>query len=387
MVELNTKLRELAAQPYTEHPFLSIYLDWNPDGNGKRPQVQTLEQELRGFALRWGGHSEGRTSFEADRERIMEYVQREAPADASGLVIFACQAAGVWETMAFQAPIQTHIAEDRYPHLLQLAQLVDDHEPYAVVLADGQEAHILVVNLESVEQVAETSAGEPIKRFQQGGMAQMLFQRRTDNLIKAHTKDIAAELQKVIDQHQLDHVVIACNDSVKGIVIANMTDKIKERLIDTINMDPTRPLPEVLTRVEPLIQAAERQQEADMVTTFDDQMSTKGGMAAAGASAVALALSKGQVETLLMTQNFAGEGGECESCGMLIAGDWTMCPYDHSKLLPVDLREMFVTKAIQGSSALQFVMESASLDLHDGVGAILRYRDDVPERGEEYPGP
>src|SRR5687768_2230516 len=103
--DLHAVLQELTASPSTEHPFLSIYLNWVPDGNGKRPAVRILEDELATISERLAGDTADREGFEADRRRIIDYVHREAPKDARGLAIFACHAQGVWTALPLQAPV------------------------------------------------------------------------------------------------------------------------------------------------------------------------------------------------------------------------------------------------------------------------------------------
>jgi peptide subunit release factor 1 (eRF1) len=377
--EVQSALSELTAYPSTDHPFLSVYLDWVPDTNGRRSSVMKLEQALADISGRFAGDAERREGFEADRQRIMDYANRGAPKDARGLAIFACSAEGIWQALPLQAQVETEVVVDRFPHMFQLARLIDDYETSAVVLAEGQEARIFVIALGQADQVGETEASEKIKRFDQGGQAQMLFQRRTDNLIKAHVKDIAAELEKVIARYDVKHVVIAGNDSIKGTVMNNLPDQIKAKLIDYIHLERNSSMRAIVEAVEPMIREAERRQEADAVAQLEMQMTAKGGLAAAGASDVATALSKGQVGTLLLLQSFTGMGGECPNCGALRAGQRTKCPYDGSELQPVDLREAFTARALQQSAEVQIVEASAYLDQFEGVGALLRYRDDTQE--------
>ncbi len=376
---LQSALQELTSYPGTEHPFLSIYLDWTPDGNGQRPAVRVLEDELAALSEQLAGDAVHREGFEEDRQRIMGYVNRTAPKDARGLAIFACAAEGIWQTLPLQAPVETKIAADRYPHTFDLARLIDDYETSAVVLAEGQEAHIFVIALDSAEQVGATEAPEKIKRFDQGGQAQMLFQRRTDNLIKAHTKDIAQELDKIIKRYDARHVVIAGNDSIKGAIMDSLPDQIKAMLLDYIHLERNSSLKAIVETVEPLIREAERQQEADAIAELEKRMTARGGLGALGVADVALALSKGQVSTLLMLQSFGGAGGECPNCGMLRAGQRNKCPYDGAEMQPVDLREVFIARAVQQSAEVQIVEASDYLAEHDGVGALLRYRDDVDQ--------
>src|SRR3954470_20060519 len=321
-------LQALAGYPGADEPFLSIYLDWMPDGSGKRPSLRILEDELAAIAERMAGDAAHRDGFAADRERIMTYLNREAPKDARGIAIFACHDQGIWITLPIQATVETSIVVERYPHIFQLARLIDDYEPCAVVLAEGQEARIFVIGLDYAEQIAETEAAEKIKRFDQGGEAQMLFQRRTDNLIKAHMKDLATQLERIIARYDVRHVIIAGNDSIKGMVMAALTAPITARLVDYIHLEPNSSMKTILETIEPMLHEAEQRQEAEQMAELEKQVTAKGGLGALGVPETALALSKGQVQTLLMLQGFSGTGGECVNCGMLRAGQRDTCPYD-----------------------------------------------------------
>jgi peptide subunit release factor 1 (eRF1) len=369
-------LQTLAAYPGADAPFLSIYLDWMPDGNGKRPSLRLLEDELAAVAERMAGDAVYRDGFAADHERIMTYLNREAPKDARGIVIFACRDQGIWTTLPLQVKVETTFAVDRFPHTFQLARLIDDHEPCAVVLAEGQEARIFVIGLDYAEQIAETAAAEKIKRFDQGGQAQMLFQRRTDNLIKAHLKDLAAQLEKIIARYDVRHVIIAGNDSIKGMVMDALTAPITARLVDYIHLEPNSNMKTILETIAPMLHEAEHRYEAELLAELEKHVTAKGGLGTLGVAETALALSKGQVQTLLMLQSFGSTGGECMNCGVLRAGLRDTCPYDGAKMRPVELREAFTLRAVQQSADIQIVAASDYLMAHEAVGALLRYRDE-----------
>lgn len=371
---LQSTLQILAAQPHTEQSFLSVYLDWTPDGNGQRQAPRILEQELKRIADRLAARDADLDGFNADRERIMDYVAREAPNDARSLAIFACHDVGVWMALPLHVPVETQIVEDRYPYLFNLARILDDYETYAVVLADAQESQIFVISLNEPEQAAETEASERIKRFDAGGMAQMLFQRRTDNVIKAHTKDIVAELERIVKRYDVQHVIVAGNDSIKGIVMSTLSDAIKEKLVDYVHLDIGDNLQAIMEAIAPMIREVERQQEMKDVAELEEQAYSQ-GLGVVGIADTAMALSKGQVRMLLVLKSFSGAGGECPSCGTLRAGQRARCPYDGAELRPVDLREAFTARAVQQNAGIQVVEASEYLDQHEGVGALLRYRD------------
>jgi peptide subunit release factor 1 (eRF1) len=373
--QLQSVLHELTAYPGADDPFLSIYLDWVPDGNGKRPSVRQLEDELATVEARTD-NTVYRDRLAADRRRVIDYLNSEAPKAARGIVIFACSERGVWITLPLQVPVATQIAVDRYPHTFELARLIDQHETCAVVLAEGQEARIFVLGLRDLEQVAETEAVEKIKRFDQGGQAQMLFQRRTDNLIKAHTKDIAAQLEKVIARYDVQHVIIAGNDSIKGIVMHALTPAITARLVDYMHLEPNSSMKTISEAITPMLQEAERRQEAKLLAELEKQVTARDGLGVMGVADTALALSKGQVQTLLILQDFRGAGGECSNCGMLRVGQRETCSYDGATMRPVDLREAFTARAVQQSADVQIIEASDYLAARESIGALLRYRDE-----------
>ncbi len=82
-------LRELAAVPYTDAPFITLYLDMVPDGTGRRQSLQILERWLDDEASKYSGEPEPRESFAADRQRIMDYINNDLETDVRGVVIFA----------------------------------------------------------------------------------------------------------------------------------------------------------------------------------------------------------------------------------------------------------------------------------------------------------
>ncbi len=375
--QIEATLQALAALPSTNSPFISIYLDWTTDSTGKRQALVVLDQELNQHTKALQEHADNQASFESDRARITAYVQEEAPKDALGLAIFACAAEGIWTTLPLHVPVETQIVVDRYPQLFQLARLIDDYETYAVVVAEGQEARIYVFAPGQILEAGATAADEPIRRADAGGWSQRRFERHVNFTISAHMRDLATELGKVIDEHDVQHVVIAGNDAIKGAIRAALSDQITAKLVEFTTLDPTSDLRTIKDAIEPLIQQVESEQEAQVLARLEDQLASKGGLATVGVSEVAMALSKGQVQTLVLLRDFNGVGGICPNCGTIRPGQRDKCPYDGAELERVELREAFARQVIQQSGELHTVQQSNELAKHGGVGALLRYRDDI----------
>lgn len=380
---LQTALQELAAIAAADAPVLSVYVDWSPDGNGKRPSVRVVDDELKRLGATLEERGPQRDSFDADYQRVMGYLNDDAPVDAAGLAIFACEAAGLWRPIALQAPVENDVALDSQPHLFHLARIGDDYETFAVVIVDSQESRILLVTAGDVREVGHTEASEEVRRFDAGGSAAMIFQHRTDNIIKAQTKDMAEVLEKTMRRYAVSKAIIVGNDAVKGAVMASLSPQLKDQLLDYIKLDTNAPASLLKQAIEPLMRDAERAQEAADFAALEEQLATKGGLAVAGPANTAMALSKGQVRVLVIAQSFDGQGGLCPNCGLLWADGRATCAADGGELTPVTLREAFTAKALQQSSSVQVVEQSELLDTHGGVGALLWYNDTVVQPNQE----
>ena len=375
-------MEELSALPSTAHPFLSMYLDLKPDGSGRRPALQLMEQELDRISERLPAHGAERESFDADRERIVQYVGADAPTDTSSVAIFACHGEGVWHSVPLYAPVETYVVADSYPHLFQLARMQDDYEPYAVVMADSQKSRIFVVALNRALQAGASEASEPVNRTEVGGWSQARYQRHVDNIVKLQTKDIAEQLSKTVRHYDIEHIILAGNNAIRGTVREVLPKELEEKVLDWVNLDMTASVDEMLAAVEPLITQAERDQEAGDVDTLEAQVNTIGGLGVAGVEATAEALSKGQVRLLIMLEGFQAPGSRNPQSGFLYSGMQTIDPYDGTQLEVVDLKEAFTARAMQQGATIQVVETNQYLEDHDGVGALLWYRDDQARANE-----
>lgn len=374
---LKTILRTLSAEPRMEAPFFSIYLDWGVDSSGQRQALQAVEQELARIDGELPAHGARRESFDADREAITRYLTREAPQDARGVVLFARAADKIWTTIPLMVPVETHIAADDYPHLFQLAQLIDDHETYVVALVESQEAQVYVLGIDSMEQVESTQAREEVQRVQVGGWSQLRYENHTGYVIRLHMQDLAATLQQVMQEREGQHLIIGTNDAMKGPVREKLGQQLTEKLVDFVSYDRIGEPEQMFQQLTPLMQETERKQEQALVERLHEQLNTKGGLAFDGPGAVAGALVKGQVDTLLISAGLEGEASECESCGMLRVGRRESCPADGGKMHPLDLREGLVLHTYRQSGNVEIINLEDGLAEHGHVAALLRYRDDV----------
>ncbi|MBC8161515.1 MAG: hypothetical protein H7Z42_09885 [Roseiflexaceae bacterium] len=374
--QLQAALGQLGNFAGTDQPFLTVYADLMPQGNGQRPAIRQIEQELERIVGELNLHDVAREQLLGDQQRIVDYIEREVPREAAGAAIFACAAENAWMALPLYAPVETYVAVGPTPHAFQLARIADDYETFALVVAEGQQAQIYVVASNRVEHVAETEAAEKIKRFEAGGQAQMIFQRRTDNVIKAHLKDLSSELERVVDQQSVDHIIISSNDAIKGMVQEQLAQRLQAMVVEYINFDPHAGNAAMMDTLAPIMQRVEREQEQQLTTDLANEVGAN-ARGVAGLAETALALSKGQVRVLVLHRTFQALGRTNPTTGFLYAPGYLNDPYDGSELSEIDLREAFVSRALGQGAMIEVVDDSDYLAEHDGVGALLHYRDDL----------
>lgn len=374
---LSNSLQTLSAAPRDEHPLLSIYLDWSVDSSGRRQSLAALDQELARHSAALGERGPARDSFEADRARLAAYLAAEVPDEARGVAVFACDAHGIWVTLPLMVPVETHVACDGYPHLFELARVLDDHETFVVALAEGQQAQVFVMSADSLQHVDSTEAREGVNRVQAGGWSQLRYERHVGYVIQLHMNDLAATLQDAVQRYGASHIVILTNDSVKGHVRQALPPQLHELVVDMLPYERNVDVEQIFVGLSPRMAEVERSQEEALLGTLETQLATKGGLAFAGEKDVAQALLKGQVDTLLISPAYSGQGGECPTCGVLRPGQRQSCPYDGSQMLPVDLREAMVLHTLRQSGRVEVVGIEGALEGHGNIAALLRYRDDV----------
>src|SRR5687768_9838374 len=128
-------LQNLAEFESTDFPFISVYLNTEPNENGKHIFDVFLKKQISERADKYEQRTKERESFDRDAERINKYLETLQPA-VRGVAIFACSGAnGFFKPIEFDVPFEENyfFVFDK-PHIYPLIRLFDQNPVYAVVL-------------------------------------------------------------------------------------------------------------------------------------------------------------------------------------------------------------------------------------------------------------
>jgi len=427
-MDLKATLARLAAlPPSSEAPYLTVSLDWRPEGSApgrfeapepkrserrapreedgapRRPSWQELRRGLGETVNSYGPRGAAFESLTADMEQLTTYLDEELDPASTGVVVIACHHQGVFEPVPLDVPVDSGFTIGPIPSLRQLARAVDDFPPYAILAADQRDAFLWLMEGQTWDRGVQLEATGYPRKQQQGGWSQQRYQNRADERVEAFARTIAEETRRAFEEVNApvpyEYLIIAANEQMFTILNAELHETIKERVLGQITLPIDANITEVTAAAQPLVDEAERQQELEAVRAVRDGVGA-GGKGVVGAVDTITALETGQVMTLVMNDDFSQPGWADYTLPLYGVGS---PPGEHpaggdvANLVSTTVEDEVVRLALQIGAEVQLVRSAVpvgtaeqeqipdaddptprseaarALDELGGIGAILRY--------------
>ena len=356
-------------------PVISLYLDARVDQNGQRTFLPFVRKQLAERSKSYENNSDDQKSFDEDFVRIVRYLESEVPPQVQGIAIFACSADSDWFVVGlFDAPFERNrlFVADR-PHLYPLARLVDQYRRYAVVLADTNRAQIFVFAAgRAIER--EELQNVKTKHTKVGGWSQARYQRHEQNYHIQHAKEVVDILEKIVLEENIEHVILAGDETVViPLLREQMPKTLEEKIIEALSLGIDTPEHELLDESLTAFQRHDSLTDMEKVERLLNEYRAD-NLGVAGVTETLAALSNGQVEEMLIAakaESIQYDKEEVEKVLKL---------YDVDGALPEELDQRTVADElvrranVLSSARVTFIEDSTRLERVGGVGAFLRYR-------------
>lgn len=347
-----SQLDRLASIEPGPFPFVSLYLNTQPNQHGRDHFEPFLRKELAARVRTYPAEGPERESLEKDAEKIRTYLS-QIEASANGVAVFACCGAGIFEAIEFAAPVKEHrlYISDR-PHLYPFARLVGQSPRYAVVLLDSVRARIFVVAGNTM-QAREEVAGVKTKRHKMGGCAQARYQRHIEHFRQQHVKEVADVLGRVVAGEAIESIVAAGDGPIVAQLREEMPKDLAARIVDVARLDVHAPEHDVLEATREAMRENDAATDRDRVTALLDTCRAD-GLAVVGVEPTLRALALGQVDELVITA--VPETIDAGNRNVERAAD------------------QLIAKARQTAAKTRFIEDASLLAAVGGVGAFLRFK-------------
>jgi hypothetical protein len=424
--DLTATLARLAAlPPSTEAPYLTVSLDWRPEGSApgrfqpaepkrserrapreedgaqRRPAWQQLRRDLEETVNSYGPRGAAFESLTADMERLTTYFDDELDPAAQGIVVIACHQQGVFEPVPLDVPVASGFTVGPIPSLRQLVHAAEDYPPYAIIVADQRDSYLWLMAGQTWERGVELEASGYPRKQQQGGWSQQRYQNRADERVEAFARTVAEETRRALGEgsDQVDYLILAADEPMFTALNGAFHESVKQRILGQVHLPIQAGIDEVAAAAEPLVEEAKRKREMEAVQAVRDGVGA-GARGVAGAEDTITALETGQVMTLVMNDDFSQPGWADYTLPLFGVGS---PPGEHpaggdvTDLVPTAVEDEVVRLALQIGADVQLVgsavpvgeaeqeqipdaddptprSEAArALDELEGIGAILRY--------------
>jgi len=373
-------LERLVAFEPTEFPFISLYLNTQPDETGRDHYGPFVRKQFDELAKTFESRSPARDSLDRDVERIQDYLENKLENSANGAAIFACAGADFFEAVQLDAPLERHrLSVANVPDVYPLARLVDQYPAYAVLVADSNAARIFVFGM-SRKLDQQEIIGEKTNRSQVGGWSQARYQRHVDNVHLQHAKEVVEALERVVREENVEHVILAGDEVIIPVLREQLPRELDEKVVDVLRLGINTPEHELMQTTLERIRQQDAETDAEKVGRMIGEFRS-GGLGVAGVAQTRAALEIGQVDELLISavrSEIKGKPatGGLERPAQTPAVAATAVASGTPEVAPraVAVSDELVTLALRTAARVTFIEDPALLAEFGGVGALLRFR-------------
>ena len=370
-----TLLEKLLDTEPAGFPFISLYLNTEPNENGKKDFSTFLKKQLKDHAAVLEPGSSELESFEKDTKKIEEFTEN-LDASTRGVAVFACSGLDdFFHSLEFEVPFEENrLSVSDRPYLFPLARLIDQNPAYAVVAADTNSAQIYVFKRGYTtrrEEIQNTKTN----RSEVGGWSQMRYQRHIENFHQQHAKETVEELNKLIHKDGIDRIVLIGDQSVIiPLLREEMPKELGDKIIDSLPMNVGAPEHEIAQAAREAVAKHDAELDKQKIdylfeVNYDD------GVGITGVDKTLAALFNGQVQELYLS-------ADPEKIAYR-TGDVKLLLKDYAPGLDEDLPEAgekeflideLIKQAARSAERIHFIDDPHLLKTVGGVGAILRYQ-------------
>jgi peptide subunit release factor 1 (eRF1) len=375
-------IRELAEfRVDKQESALSFYFAPQTPQNKSHREEAILAKDLTRNALRDAEKNGKNGSLRADLHRILELAESLHGNQARAKAVFACGSRGFWRE--FDLPLalaETQLFVNQQFHLKPVAQLLGAQPRLWAAAVDRQKARFFDLRLDELAEREGLFRTPPVRQGRGDGFAGYEgghAQRRVEDEALHHFKEVASHLQNAFERGLFEKLIVGCQDTIWREFEAQLHPYVRKRLLGRFSADVAKLTNEQIhdqaTRI--LRESQERRRHELVQEALDQAKSNSHGVT--GLRRVLRSLELGEVQTLLIGDNFHHAAVECTSCGHLdahLVRNCSACGHETREL--EDVSDAIIPFAIHRDIELFYVKDVPEFDSAGNIAALLRFRAD-----------
>lgn len=372
------QIRELAEFQDANSCAVSFYFQPSTPRNKAHKEDAILIKDLAREAQKNLESKGKRDAARADLERVVRLSGELRSNGTHAKAVFACAAQGFWREYELPAELPgTQLFVDHHFHLKPLAHLLGAVPRLGVVLADRQRARFF--DLIGSELSERESLFQPLSRKGRsdgfagydGGHAQ----RRVEDEARHHFKAVAEVLKEALEKGVFDRWILGCQDAHRSLLEPQLHPYVSQALLGRFHADLAHVTREnIRSHAERIVGDWRDRRCAELVGQALNQ-ARGNARGVTGLRRVLRSLEMGEVQTLLLGENFLAHAVECSGCGHLDAHLVSYCPVcGKATREVVDVGEAILPWVIRRDIEMFYVKQNSEFDKVGNIAALLRFR-------------
>lgn len=396
------QIRELAEFQNEKSCAVSFYFQPSTPRNKAHKEDTILIKDLAREALRGLENKGQKDCARADIDRVLRLSGELRSNGTHAKAVFACADQKIWREYDLEPSLPgTQLFVDRHFHLKPLAHLLGAVPLLGVGLVDRHRARIFDLRLGELTELEDLFHPLP-RRGRSDGFAGYdggHAQRRVEDEVRQHFKNVADTLKDLLEKGVFEKWVLACQDTHRSILEPQLHPYVSQRLIGHFNAEvghATRD--EIRTQAQQILEQWQSDRRRQLVAqALSHARSNSRGVT--GLRRVLRSLELGEVQALLIGENFQAHAVECTGCGHIDAHLVSFCPVcGRATQEVVDVGEAILPWVIRRDIELFYVKDDPEFDKVGNIAALLRYKtdnvqpistsvaEDLRAAGSAYPG-
>jgi len=304
-------------------------------------------------------------------QMVKEYLEKNPPASGS-LCLFSCWVLDFFKAIPLSAPVKDLVWVDSSPYIRPLAELQDEYENVAVVIADNKRARIFMVS-SATAGTEEVIKGNVKNHVRKGGWSQQRYERRRDKQLHLYAHEIVDALTLLDKEEEFRRILLVGGKEILRVVNDELPAQLQKRVAEqAIHLG--RSEGEINQDLMSLFFEQERQSELDLWEKIRNEY-LRGGLGVVGIEEVLAAAKESRIDTMIVDRGYHPGGKRCRDCENLDLGEPEACSACGSEsLFDVDVVNEIVEMLHRSGAEADFTDSIDTLDEAGKIGALLRYK-------------
>jgi peptide subunit release factor 1 (eRF1) len=315
-----------------------------------------------------------------DLEKILRVAENLHGNQARSKAVFACSGRGLWREFDLPSvPSSTKLFVNRRFHLKPLAPIFSEHPRMWVALIDSQSARILEIQFDQVHE--QSSFKSPLSRHGRSdgyaGYDAGHAERHSEDEVRRHFRSVAELLKSAAEKKQFEALVIGCHDVNWPEFETQLHPYVKKKLLGHFSADIGSVTDEMAREVAQRILRDSLHRHHQELIREALEGAKSNGLGVTGLRRVLRSTELGEVECIIMTEDYSARAVECTNCRHLDSHLVHYCPVCGRATRSLeDVSEALVPTAVRNNIGLVLVPRDETLDRIGNIAALLRFRAD-----------